>query len=250
MRPTGTLATSRSPTRPSNELVTHDSRAEGSFWEQPELVERFAAREADVRLMELLDRYDDPKAIRVLDLGCAGGRNAVPLAERGFDVYAIDSARAMVARTRGRLEPILGVDEAAASVLVGEMEDLSRFPHEHFDLVVGLGVYHQASTPEAWDRALAETARVLKRDGLLLYASFHPETAPDGTRGRPVSGQANLYSGLRSGSVYLIGPQDLERRLARLGLVPETPSSTVRVTTEKGQRVTVNGLFRRSKRGG
>ncbi len=230
--------------------MTSDSKSDPGFWEQPELVERFAAREADVRLVELLDRYQDPGAVRMLDLGCAGGRNAVPLAERGFDVYALDSSRAMVARTRARLEPIVGVEAAAARVLVGEMEDLGCFPDEHFDLVVGLGVYHQASTPEAWDRALAETARVLKRDGLLLYASFHPETAPDGTRGRPVSGQTNLYSGLRSGSVYLIGPQELERRLARLGLVPETPSSTVRVTTEKGQRVTVNGLFRRSQRGG
>lgn len=86
---------------------------------------------------------------------------------------------------------------------------------------------------------------MLEPGGLLLYASFHPETAPDGVPGRPVPGQPHMYSGFRSGSVYLIGPESLEQHLAALGLVPETPSATVRVETKKGVRVTVNGLFRR-----
>lgn len=226
-------------------LMTGGPILKQDFWEQPDLVERFAAREPDVRLMELLPRYDDPARVRVLDLGCAGGRNTVPLAELGFDVSAIDSSRAMVDQTRRRLDPVLGATEAVARVLEGRMEDLGRFADAYFGLVVGLGVYHQASSPQAWTRAISETRRVLEPGGLLLYASFHQDTAPGGATGHPVAGQRNMYSGFRSGSVFLVGPDELERRLRALDLVPHTPTATVRVQTKKGVRVTVNGLFRR-----
>ena len=49
--------------------------------------------------MELIEEYPDPSRVRVLDLGCAGGRNTVVLAERGFDLEALDASAAMVAKT-------------------------------------------------------------------------------------------------------------------------------------------------------
>ncbi|MGW8282257.1 MAG: hypothetical protein ACWGON_03050, partial [Gemmatimonadota bacterium] len=46
------------------------------FWERPEVVEKFAGREPDHRLVEWLSGRDDLEGLRVLDLGCAGGRNS------------------------------------------------------------------------------------------------------------------------------------------------------------------------------
>ena len=53
------------------------------IWEEPERVEEFAKRDADVRLMELVDRYRAPSTVCILDLGCAGG--AVTLSPRRGD---------------------------------------------------------------------------------------------------------------------------------------------------------------------
>ena len=78
------------------------------FWEDSEVVEQFAAREPDHRLSRLISQYDDPGSIRVLDLGCAAGRNAVFLVEHDFDVYAVDASLAMVEKTRQRMTPIVG----------------------------------------------------------------------------------------------------------------------------------------------
>ena len=66
------------------------------FWEQPETVEWFATPGPDLRLLKLIRDSGRPHEVRVLDLGCGGGRNTTLLAERGFDVYAIDASPAMV----------------------------------------------------------------------------------------------------------------------------------------------------------
>lgn len=213
------------------------------FWERSEQVERFASRDPDHRLKALLKTYPEPGAIRVLDLGCAAGRNTQLLASRGFDVMAIDSAEAMVERTRNRLEPILGRAEAARRVQIGQMEDLSRFSDGWFDLVVALGIYHQAPSPFNWQRAITETARVLRESGHLLVASFSPSSAPEGKPLRPVPGTSHMYYGFRSGPLFLVDEADLERALEANGFVPVTPTTTVRVETDSGWRVTVNGLF-------
>src|SRR5215831_233174 len=108
-------------TRRSAASITYHAPM-ASFWESPESVERFAARQPDVRLGELIREYSNPSKVRVLDLGCAAGRNAFLLAERGFDVEAVDGSAAMVAKTRERLTPILGAAEAQRRVRVGRME--------------------------------------------------------------------------------------------------------------------------------
>ena len=148
----------------------------GSMWDEADSVAKFAARDPDVRLLELLDDYEEPGRVRVLDLGCAGGRNCEVLARRGFDLYALDASRAMVAHTRKRLSAILGERQAARRVLHGRMDDTGEFADGSFDLVVALGVYHCASSRGEWDSALAETARVLKGGGKLLVAIFSPLT--------------------------------------------------------------------------
>src|SRR5260370_22762498 len=84
--------------------------AVNDFWESPENVARFAAREPDVRLMGLVPGFPDPDVVRVLDLGCAGGRNPDFLARRGVDVCAVDASKAVVAGTPPPLASPLGGD--------------------------------------------------------------------------------------------------------------------------------------------
>src|SRR4030095_13103316 len=126
-------------------------RLSGFFWDSAENVERFAAREPDARLTELVREDPAPSRIRVLDLGCAAGRNAVLLADKGFDVEALDASPAMVAKTRERLARSLGAAEAERRVRVGRMDDLSPAADVTFDLVVALGLYHCAESRAEWE---------------------------------------------------------------------------------------------------
>jgi len=218
---------------------------ESSIWEQPDRVEEFAKRDADVRLMELVDRYRGPSTVCILDLGCAGGRNAVALARLGFDVFALDSSSAMVAKTRERVAAITGELEASRRVRQGRMEDLSEFDDSHFDLIVALGMYHNARDRKGWESALSESARVLKEDGLVLVANFSPRCDPDGKGMHPVDGEPGVYIGFGGERLFLMEADELDGEMSRHGLVPATPSQTVTKKTEKGTRVVVNALYQK-----
>jgi SAM-dependent methyltransferase len=214
-----------------------------SFWESSQNVERFAAREPDLRLTELIREYLDPSATKVLDLGCAAGRNAVLLAQNGFDVEAVDASAAMVAKTRERLTSILGSAEAQRRVRVGRMDDLSWADDASFALVVALGLYHCAQSRPEWDRALAETERVLEPGGRLLVSVFTPETDLTGRGIRPVAGEPGVYEGFESGRAFLVDAAGLDREMARLGLHAFKPTYTVHPKAETGRRASANGLY-------
>ncbi|MDX1676175.1 MAG: class I SAM-dependent methyltransferase [Longimicrobiales bacterium] len=216
------------------------------FWEDPERVERFADREPDHRLQRLVPAYDDPAAVRVLDLGCAGGRNTVFLAERGFDVWALDAAGAMVERTRARVAERLGRAEAERRVVRGRMDDLSRWPDGAFELIVALGIHHAAESWSEWQRAASETARVLAPGGLLLLNQFTPEVDLTGDGVEPVPGEPHVYTGFPSGRAVLLDADALDREWQRRGLDPVEPSETKHVELDDGtRRVSVNALYGR-----
>jgi SAM-dependent methyltransferase len=229
-------------------IAYHPPLVSTPFWESPENVERFAAREPDVRLGELIREYPNPSAVRVLDLGCAAGRNAVLLAQNGFDVEAVDASEAMAARTRERLVPILGAAEAQRRVRLGRMDDLSWAGDGRFRLVVSLGLYHCAQSRTEWDRALSETARILAPGGKVLVSVFTPETDLTGRGTRPVAGEPHVYEGFDTGGRhFLVDADELDREMARHGLLPIEPTRTARPKVEIGRRVSANGLYTKSR---
>ncbi len=216
-----------------------------SSWEDPKSVAKFAAREPDLRLLDLIEDYENPADVKVLDLGCAGGRNSELLARRGFDLHALDGSQAMIEHTRKRLSPILGEPQAAERLRLGTMDNLSHFADSQFDLIIALGIFHCATSRAEWDSALGEAARVLHGDGRLLVATFTPQTDLTGNGIQPVPHQPNIYDGFPTGRAFLVDARTLDAEMRRFGLEAAVPSHTVRFETGSGQRVTVNALYRK-----
>ncbi|MCA9835787.1 MAG: class I SAM-dependent methyltransferase [Trueperaceae bacterium] len=218
-----------------------------SFWENPEVVERFVRREPDHRLVPLLATA--PKNWKILDIGCAAGRNTVFLAEQGFDVFALDASKAMVEKTRERLSVFMSYEEARQRVIQGQMQNLSMFEDKVFELVVALGVYQDAESFEIWQQAVTESARVLKRGGLCLVAQFAPDHQPHGKQARAVEGEPHVFVGASRDDerrLTLLDASEMDKEFARVGLFPKTATEQVQRTTEKGFRSTVNGLYQKS----
>lgn len=216
-------------------------------WEDPERVEEFAAKAPDHRLRALIEQERDRGRLRALDLGCAGGRNSVFLVEQGVDVMATDGSRAMVERTRERLGALLGAQEAARRVRLGLMDTLPWAGDAAFDLVVALGIYHNARSAEEWHRTLAETSRVLKPGGRALVSTFTPDTDLEGQGKRPVPDEPHLYERPGGRLLYLVDPETLDQDMARRGLEPVEPTVTAEGKVDVGRRVSVNGLYRKGR---
>ncbi len=220
--------------------------ADPGFWEDPEVVARFAGREPDLRLRALVEEYPRPEEVRVLDAGCAGGRNTVFLAERGFDVHALDASEAMVAETRRRLGAVLGADEARRRVRPGRMDERSALADGSVDLVVSLGLLHNATSWEEWERAADETVRVLAPGGRLLISQFTPRTDLTGAGARPVPGSPHLWEGaLPGGPAVLLETAELDEAMRAHGLRVETPTTVGEGGSDRGRRVSAKGLYRK-----
>ena len=113
--------------------------------------------------------------------------------------------------------------------------------------MVALGIYHCAASRREWDRALAETARVLAPGGRLLVSVFTPETDPTGRGLRPVPGEPHVYDGFSAGRTFLVGRDELDSAMESVGLTPVVPSAVVRTETETGHRVVVNALYEKKR---
>jgi len=203
----------------------------------------FAARPPDQQMMSLLGNA--AKNTRVLDLGCAGGRNTRWLAQQGFDFYALDSSKAMLARTRSRVEPYVGQAEALRRVLEGRMDDLGAFQSNFFDLVLCFGLYHAAQSIEEWHRTVAETVQVLKPKAQLLMTQFSPRSNPTGEGLWQM--EPHIFAGFRGERrMLLLEPVELDAWMEPHGLIPLKPTSEVTAPADEGgYRVVVNAHYRK-----
>ena len=107
-----------------------------------------------------LARLEVKRGTRIIDLGCGSGLFCEMAARRSAAVAGIDAARPLVEIAKGR------VPEGRFEV--GDIEELP-FEDGEFDVVTGFNSIPYAASPA---RAIEEAARVTRRGGLVLIATW------------------------------------------------------------------------------
>ena len=162
---------------------------------------------------------------RALDLACGEGRNAVWLAERGWDVTGVDFSNVGLDKAR-RLAEARGVSAQ------WELADATEYtpPAAAFDLVIVMYLHLPAAARRA---AFANAAAALAVGGTLLVVG-HDITNPDEGWGGP-SDPAVLY-----------GPEDV---VADLGGLEIVKAERVRrpVRTGDGEKLAIDVLVRATR---
>jgi SAM-dependent methyltransferase len=129
-----------------------------------DLMQQFGA--IDIYLFDQLLRGRISRGMRVLDAGCADGRNLVYLLREGYEVFGVDSDERAIASLL-RLARSLSPSLPASNFRVERIEAMS-FPDSFADVVISSAVLHFARTEASFLSMLRGQWRVLKPGGLFF----------------------------------------------------------------------------------
>ncbi|MDB5109503.1 MAG: Methyltransferase type 11 [Mucilaginibacter sp.] len=117
----------------------------------------------DIYLFDQLlkGRYNDCK--KIIDVGCANGRNLFYFLRNGYEVFGVDP-NVIAVNSVKELSAALAPDNPLENFIVGNAEDLP-YPDASFDLVISSAVLHFAQNKKHFDAMLRSMFRVLKPGG-------------------------------------------------------------------------------------
>jgi SAM-dependent methyltransferase len=114
---------------------------------------------------ELVDSLFPPPPATVLDLGCGAGRTTWGLAQKGFEVIAIDLSQGLLGEARRRY-PDLDFREMDATRLafLDASFDAAMFSYNGIDCIYPV---------EQRERCMTEVYRILRPGGVFLFSSHN-----------------------------------------------------------------------------
>jgi SAM-dependent methyltransferase len=174
----------------------------------------------------LLEEVADLPAGRALDLACGEGRNAVWLAERGWQVTGVDFSPVGLDKARRMAaEREVDVDWVQADVVEWDP------PATTFDLVI---IFYLHVPSDSRHRVMAHAQDALADGGTLLVVGHDTSNLTEGIGGP-------------QDPAVLFTPEEVARDLAQLRIVR---ADHVRrdVDTDQGRRVAIDALVRAVKR--
>jgi len=111
------------------------------------------------------------KGMRVLEVGAGTGRYSLALAEKGFQVDAIELVQHNIDILKGKIKENYNID-----VRQGNAMDLSCYRDETFDITLVLGPLYHLFNDEDKKQAISEAIRVTKKGGTIFVSYCMNET--------------------------------------------------------------------------
>ena len=133
-----------------------------TFNEIPELYDDVRPRYPDQLFDDLITLADLRPGARILEVGTGTGIATLPLAERGYEIVAVELGRGLAAVAEGKLAQFANVE-----IVVADFEDWT-LPGEPFDLVMSATAWHWLDPAVAFRKAAA----ALHRHGCLAIFGY------------------------------------------------------------------------------
>jgi SAM-dependent methyltransferase len=184
----------------------------GSAWSNAATVAGFAQSAPNATLLDYARRVSGGRSLRIADLGCGAGRNAVPLAAMGARVVALDLSLPMVVAAQARV----AADQSRLRLVVA-LAPMDALPlrDRSIDLIVAHGIWNLARSDAEWRRAVREAARVAAAGARLFAFTFSRHTIPPGAQ--PVAGEQFAFTDFSGSPQIFMTADQLITELAHEG---------------------------------
>ncbi len=138
------------------------------------------------------------KGLRVLDLGCGNGRNAIYLAREGMKVIGLDFSKGLIKIAKNKSEWREVADSVA--LLQGDITSLP-LEDESVDAVLYIATIHHLPTPHERLQSLLEVSRCLKPGGSALVSAWAQEQ--EKFKNELQKSKENKEDGFEYGDIFL-----------------------------------------------
>lgn len=184
-----------------------------SAWTAPGMVRGFSTAPPNRTLLDYAAPLQARRVpLRVLDIGCGAGRNAVPLAQSGARVVGTDLSWPMLLAAADR-------DTEGRLHLVHAPMHALPIRDRTSDLIVAHGIWNLAGSGIEFRRAVREAARAAVPGARLFVFTFSRHTLmPDA---KPVAGETFVYTAFSGQPQVFLTEGQLVAELRHAGFEPD-----------------------------
>ena len=154
--------------------------------------------------------------LRVLDLGCGAGRNALPLVRAGCEVLGTDTSWPML-EAASRRARVAGL----SSNLHLAQAPMDRLPvlDGSIELLIAHGIWNLARSATEFRSGLREAARAAKPGATLFLFTFSRDTLP--STATPVAGETFVFTQFSGQPQCFLTADQIGDELGSAGFVPD-----------------------------
>ena len=134
-----------------------------NFWQKESTIKEFQNKSISQYIKNVLDTLD-VKGKNCIDIGCGGGRYSLYLKDKGANVLAVDKNKEMIGEENSKV----------LNFIRATMSDIPVNDNS-YELVLSIGVIHNAESLEEYKSALREMYRILVPNGKVILSVFTNE---------------------------------------------------------------------------
>lgn len=139
------------------------------FWQDKKTAKDFTERPVSKYITDEIDNISKKNKIQnVIDVGCGGGRYSRYIKQKGMDITAVDKYKEMA----------YSLEEDNIKFLQANMDNIP-VNDEVYDLILSIGVIHNATTKKEFRKTINEFYRILKKDMYVILSVFTNDVITD-----------------------------------------------------------------------